>query len=561
MGVMSKLVLCAVAMLAVSCGEVVDTPTDTEVDPCATGTCECTAATEDADCGAHEYCNVSATGRTCDCAAGYTSGVNGCVWTGSMRDTSFSMQNVWQPVNGALMNPTAVGSVDPGEASFLPSALCSLAHVKQAVDMPTFAKAEPLVLELTYKNAIDFQMFFDQVLMGVSFGGGWSPFPNFSDANFHSVRICLPEGAYAPRGTTGAGAPVTFAFGPFQQPDRCPMSSVTNFAVDHAAIVAANAGECGAMPGQGVNFDAEGTGGWTFTTSGSSSGGFASGVGASGSRAARINLAGRCEAARMETTINVPAVANPAIDMFVGATAGARGTISFGGLFSMPLFDSIPAVTTTRTLHMCLPPALRGQTMNVQFFASGGSGACADVLNNQVFADNVRVVDDPTCDSRDNFVNPGFEQGTQPWGASGSQSTSTSAAIIRSAAGQAHGGTKYLALESYGRCTNSAYTMLPVVPSPSGGAGPALKFFAKVGANPDASTFVSSRGAPTQTLTEGGAYLPYTFCLNPLYAGRPQTVFLSHSGGSGLCDNSNYVQQNAFIDDITVTTDPTCPAQ
>lgn len=556
------LYLIAIVTLGFGCGEVVnrDPP-----DPCANGTCECDVATEDADCGTHQYCNATDTGRTCECVAGYTKGVNGCVWTGAVEDPELSKATTWTPVNGALMNPSAVGGVDPGEASFLPSALCSLAHVKQAVTMPTFARSEPLVLELSYKNQRVFNPGgggTDEVLMGVAFGDNWSPLPNFGDANFHSVRICLPEGAYAPTGTAGAGAPVTFAVGPYQQPGACPNSLITNFAVDHAAIVPPSAGECGTRFGEGLNADAEGTGGWTFTVSGTSTGGFAAGIGANGSRAARINLGQRCDGARLETTFNVPATANPAFEMFVGAGPGANPTISFTTGVSLSAFPSVSLATQTRTLRMCLPPALRGQTMGVSLSVSGGSGACADVLNLQAFADNVRVVDDPACAADERFTSGGFEQGAAPWGTFGFSGTTAAAAIVRNAPGQARSGTRYLAIESYGRCSSAGYTMMPIVPPSVGPAGPALKFFANVGVNPDATTTVRPRsGTMTQTLTEGGGYRPYTVCLNPLYVGRPQQVFLRQDGGSGLCDTSNYVQQNALIDDVEVTTDPACSPQ
>lgn len=552
---MRKLALWTLALVLAACGEVVQPP---DPDPCANGgTCECTVATEDADCGAHQFCNVSDTGRTCDCVAGYTDGVNGCVWTGAVQDPGFASATAWTPANGALLNATAVGSVDPGEVSFLPSSLCTLGHVTQMVKMPTFEKSEPLVLELSYKNGIDFQNF-DRALMGVAFGDSWSPFPNFSDANFHSVRICLPAGAYAPSGTPGAGAPVPFAFGPYQQPDRCPNSTVTAFAVDHAAIVMANAGECGARFGEGANFDAEGMGGWTFTVSGGSSGGFVAGAGVGGSRAARINLAQRCDSALMQTTINVPDVPNPAFEMFVSAGPGANPSLSFSTLFTTSVFPTTTPAAQNRTLHMCVPPTLRGQTVGVSLSVSGGSGVCSDTLNLQVSADNARVVDDPACASTDGLPSPGFEQGGVPWGAYFFVSTSTANATISSSA---HSGTKALALQSNGRCSSSGYTVMPRVPAPSGGAGPALKFFASVGVNPDATTFARPRGGTTLTLTEGGGYLPYTVCLNPLYAGRAQPVIIGHDGGSGLCDNSNYTQQTALIDDLTVTTDPSCPAQ
>ncbi|HWO23743.1 MAG TPA: hypothetical protein VNO30_33610 [Kofleriaceae bacterium] len=551
---MSKLGLCILTLVVVACGEVVDS----DDDPCKTGTCECTVATEDTDCGAHQFCNATAAGRTCDCVAGYTDGVNGCVFTGTIQDPGLASPTAWTPANGALMNPTAVGGVDPGEASFLPSALCGLAHVKQAVTMPTFAKSEPLVLELNYKNAYDIQNG-DRVLMGVSFGGNWSPFPNFFDAMFHSTRICLPEGAYAPPGTAGAGAPVTFAFGPFMTPNRCPNSTISNFAVDHAAIVAANAGECSERFGEGVNADAETTGGWTFSVTGTSSGNFVTGSGANGTRGARITLGQRCDSASVQTQINVPMVENPAFEMFVNAGPNANPTLTFTELYSTTVFTAASPVAQSRTVHMCLPPALRGQVLPLTVSQSGGSGVCADVLNLQVTVDNARVVDDPACGSTENITNPGFEQGATPWGAYGTSSYSTATATIGTAT--PHGGARQLTLQSLGRCSSSGYTMLPIVPAASGGAGPALKLFANVGVNADAQTSLAARGATSQMLTEGGGYRQYTVCLNPIFAGRVQPVSLSHYGGSGLCDNSNYTPQSALIDDIEVTTDPMCPAQ
>jgi hypothetical protein len=51
--------------------------------------------------------------------------------------------------------------------------------------------------------------------------------------------------------------------GPYDEASDCPSTSVTNFAIDHAQIVAADPGECGASLGAGVHGDAEGTGEWT----------------------------------------------------------------------------------------------------------------------------------------------------------------------------------------------------------------------------------------------------------------------------------------------------------
>jgi hypothetical protein len=530
---------------------------DAPPDPCAApNVCECEVATEDSDCGVHQFCEASASGRTCECVAGYTRGNDGlCLFTGTVQDSAFRETDKWTPVNGALLNTTAVGAIDPGEASFLPSALCGLAHVRQDVEMPSLRKSEPLVLVLSYRNQIDFNNF-DSVLMGVSLGGGWFPLPFFNDANFRTTRLCLPEGGYAPAATSGRGAPVTLAFGPYQKPSRCPNSTVTNFAIDHVSIVKANPGECTGTPGQGINFDAEGQGGWTFTTSGSSSGGFANGLGVGGSRAAQVTLGARCDSAVMATSFDVPSVANPMLEMFVGTRPGTNGTVSFGeNLLTMAL----PSGSST-TLRLCLPPSLRGQTMGMRFSMSGGSGSCAEILNHQVFADNVRVIDDPTCASADGYTNLGFEHAGQAFGSFGLKGSSTADAIVRTSANLAHSGTRYLSLESNGRCSSSGLTLLVTVPAAVGTAGPALTFFANVGNNPDASTRVIADGV-NLLLPEGGGYRKHTVCLSPLFTGRPQIVQISHNGGSGLCDNSNYPQQTALIDSIEVTTDPGCAAQ
>src|SRR5690242_10880566 len=73
----------------------IDAPTDAPPDPCDTHTCECTVATEHADCGAHEYCNVDAVSRTCACVAGYADVGGGCAWVGTVKDIGFAAPDKW----------------------------------------------------------------------------------------------------------------------------------------------------------------------------------------------------------------------------------------------------------------------------------------------------------------------------------------------------------------------------------------------------------------------------------------------------------------------------------
>lgn len=253
----------ACAFAVVGCGEVVKTSPDADVDAdvCASGTCECTAATESTDCGAHEYCNETATSRTCECVAGYTEDGDECVWTGVIEDPGFEQASAWTTVRGALVNPTAVGGQSPGEVSFIPSVLCDLPYVEQTFEMPAFDKSEPLVLELSYKSLADFDTG-DRVLPGISLGASWTALPQQSSDSFQTVRVCLGERAYAPADTEGRGGPVTLELGPLNKPYSCPGSvGGVVFAIDHAQIVEAAEGECGDRPGVGPNHDAEGTSG------------------------------------------------------------------------------------------------------------------------------------------------------------------------------------------------------------------------------------------------------------------------------------------------------------
>lgn len=559
----------AVGMIALAaCGEVKPPNTD----PCEQPgvVCECTAADEATTCpGAHRACNVTDTNRTCDCVAGYAMGQSGCVWTGSVKDPGFANATTWTVGNGALLNTTAVGGVDPGEVSYVASALCGLGFAKQTFDMPTFAKAEPLVLELSYKNQIvQGQSGFDTVLMGVSLGGGWSSLPAFNDAMFHTTRLCLGEAGYAPSGTTGKGAPVTLAVGPYDQPRGCPNTMVNNFSIDHAAIVMANAGECGAMPGISANNDAEGTGGWTFTTSGSgtSVGAFIAGIGEGGSRAARITLNQRCDSAQMSTSISVPRVANPALDAFVGlSNNSAFGFLSIGAqAFGVaPVQLPLPA-PGMGNYHACLPPSLSGQTSTLNFIVRNvASGSCADVLNYQLWADNVKVVDDPTCMTTANVTNPGFERKGIATGAfvnSGYAAPNPDGAVaIRSAAGTAHGGTSYLQVDSFVNCSLQGMTTLITVPPASGTAGPAVKFFASASVNANAMV-TAFAGATRLTITQGNGYQPYTLCLSPLFVGRPQAVTFQNpvTQFGTVCGGAN--AETLLVDDLQVTTDAACPA-
>jgi hypothetical protein len=531
---------------------------------CTGGSCQCTVATEATDCGPHEFCDASGGVQQCACVAGYTNPGGGCVWTGAVQDPGISGATAWTVVHGALLNPTAFGGIDPGEADFLPFTLCTQGHIRQTFDMPTFAKAQPLVLELSYKSAMQMggQFGLGYAMMGVSWDRGWVPLPYFFDAKFHTTRLCLGESAFAPVGTTGRGHPVTLSLGPYDDAIDCPNTVVTNFAIDHAQVIAANPGECGTQFGQGVNPGAEGTGGWTFSSSDPGNG-FIDGIGVGGSRAARAYSTCGHQVS-MKYPIDVVA-RNPALEMYVATTGGAASTIAgaWVGFGRFPI--DVPPVGQSAALHMCLPPSLAGQSTDLVLQVLANAITACEVLpDSSIVADEVRVVEDPACQPNDAAGNPGFERPGAMFGAATGNVVNGSAVVIRDAPGVAHSGAGYLSIESYARCSVSEVVLAPIVPAPTATAGPALTFYSNVGGSPDASTNAGSSVAFVE-LAKGGGWIKNTLCLDPAFAGRPTLVGFSQYGGNGGpgqgCDSIGYGVQAALIDDLEVTTAPSCPVK
>jgi len=524
----------------------------------------CSLATEALDCGPHQACDATGGALRCACVAGYTDSGQGCVWTGTVRDPAISELATWSTARGALLNPTAAGGIDPGEASFTPAALCTVGSIRQTFEMPTLERAEPLVLELSYKDMYDFLgQEQGHALMGVSWGRGWVPLEFFFDARFHTTRICLGESAYAPAGTPGRGKPVTLSLGPYEQATDCPGTGVTNFAIDHAQIVTANPGECGTRFGEGVNSGAETTGGWTFV---GPNGGFVPGIGVGGSRAARV-LSSCGVQVRMTHPLDIVA-SNPALELFLGVTGGAASTIAE---VRVALLTPIlaPPVGQTAAMHVCLPPSLAGQSTTISFSVLANAiSDCAQIPDSSLLADDVHVVEDAACQPNDAAGNPGFEEPGVVFGARTADQVGDgivrSAAVIRNTPGIAHSGTGYFALESYGNFSSSTLTLAPIVPAPQGSAGPALTLFSDIENAPDTTTDVITPRTAVR-LEKAAGWIKNTICLDPALVGRPEQVLISHYGGTPASSPSGpasgYGTQAALIDDLEVTTDPSCPAQ
>lgn len=513
--------------------------TPPDADPCETATCECET---DGDCGAHEVCDTSGPGRVCVCAPGYVG--DPCSWGGAPEDPGFQNPDAWTSVNGALVNPSATGSIDTGEMDLVPSAVCTMGRISQVFTMPTYDRAEPFVAEVTYQTTSGM---FSYVGAAVGFNRSWTNLPNVN--NWQTTRICLGEGAY--------GGPVDFQASVDASPYDCASSPASTVAIDHFEVKVAAPHEC-PVPGEALNGNAEADYGWDFTSSGGSTAGFVAGAGNGGTRAARFNLNARCEGVSMTMRFSVPmadSMPSPALEFWWRGKSG----VSFPMAVDNRSASTLVGTGAAETAHFCLPASTRGNVVNVRFTTSGGSGLCSDILNYDLSVDDVRLVSDPNCGTAGDLFDPGFESAPTPLLLGYKSSVKWQQVNALDDPTRAHSGSGLLQFVQQTFCNSSAYTNDLWVPESPSGTGPAIKFWSNV------STGVVTTAAYAGPYPFAGANVPTgggwrlnTVCLPGTWANRWFPLRIGVNGGSGACDVDNGSVDNFYFDDFEIANDPAC---
>lgn len=557
-------------------------PADVAEDPCVGAICECTAATQDADCGVHQVCDESGPGRTCKCAPAYADKGAGCVFAGAPRDPGFMDPTAWTPFgDGASVKATAAGPIDPGLAVITPNGMCTGAGLMQTFVMPPLSKAEPLKASVTFGIA--------NPAPGVFVGGGFTGQVNvevggrfFADGlvspnSYHTASFCLGDSDY--------GRPVNIRIMTLGGPTTCPSSLPGAFTIDQFVVQPAATNEC-PPPGIVTNGDFEGTGGWAFTAVQGATTMILGNVGESSSRAAQLTTTTRCSEASLAGMVAIPArIANPAIDLYYGSPSGradGRLTVSLDGKH----VSVLPARDTPGHSHICLPKWAIGTTGELRFLlqpdavGTGVSGnACTTPLAKTWTIDSVRIVSQATCGAIGDNTDPGFERiaiatgATVGWGLTDGfigDLKGASAAIVSSRS-DAHTGAGVLQLAATSPCASEAGADLSfVVPSAQGAAGPALKLFANIGTtNVNSKTTVTIGASATSgttvsvyaevrfTIPAQVGYAQHIVCIPKRLSNRLLTARFSTQAVGGDC-LAPFPEERAFIDDVELTTDPSC---
>ncbi len=540
-----------------ACGEVEKLAADAGVDDPCTGTCECRI---DTDCaGTHTVCDDQITNRTCECAAGYIAGVGGaCEWSGVVEDPGFQSTARWTLGTGVAIdqNLNVAGMIDPGVARFTGDGLCNLQRANQGVVMPKLSRAEPLVVVTTYRyTSVSFE---DFAATAIGVGTAWHDESRLSFGQFETSRFCLGAASYAPESSKGKGVPLPVELMPTRRTFDCAMPG-TALELDHVEIKPADPGEC-PVPGSASNGDAEGLGGWAFNVSfangpDSSTASIQPGVGEAASAGAKLFMNRRCDGVALSNTISIPdsaTLASPAISIFNRTSSGATVNWSLAGV---PL-PTIAGSGQPSTIRMCAPAFTRGGAVILSANIDG-SGACADTPNFESTFDNFKLINDPSCGTDTTITDAGFESPLALIGASANQGRSLARTLNDPA--NAHGGAGVLQLSVDHLCEGPRWQANVVTPPSSATGGPALTFFYK--ATPKASyDFAVFVAGASFSATSDNQYHQGTICLDPKLIGRSQSVQFTMSGGGGTCATV-IAAETAFVDDLAVITDPTCPTQ
>jgi hypothetical protein len=491
------------------------------------------------------------------------------VFDAAPDDSGFVSPSVWTAVGvGASVNVAATGNIDPGQGEITKDGMCAFSGFTQTFEMPPLDRAEPFKLSVTYSGVSpQFDLFNAQFSIGV--GGEFFDAVPPTNA-YRTDTFCLGPRAY--------GGPVEFRVGTFGGPN-CTGTSTSVLAVDKLQVLPAGPGEC-PPPQTVVNGDFEGAApAWTFNAVQGATAAIVAGVGEGGTKGAQLTTANRCSEASMTGTIAFPsqtAMPNQAIDVFWSGTFGGRLTMSLDGKNMGELVSQSTTGTHTR---VCVPAWATGTTTSLGLFLQrNADNACTTALAKSFAIDNISIVSEATCNNPTDITDPGFERvanlngPASGWGLLNGyvNDQEGSTATIVNASSLAHTGNGVLELVGANECVivGDGGADLPlIVPAPQGAAGPALKFFAKVGAaNAKTDTRVGlmplSTISPNQLLLpENGTYTQSTLCLPAALARRRVTVRFSTGDSDGGGCGPNYGSEFAFVDDVELTTDSTCPAQ
>lgn len=543
-------------------------------DACDGGSCTTTVCGS-ITCGPHQVCDDSSGSPVCKCAVGYAGGAT-CTWVSAPLDPGFqnTPPNSWTLSGGAVLEPAAAGSVEPGDVHFPHAAICattsgtSSGRVMQTIQVPPYSVAEPLALNMTAVMTCSSsdqgcaeENGSDSHGIGVMLNGGYSLLKTPTTDVYSQSFLCLGERAF--------GGPLSIVLS--ADGNGCGDSSLNYDAlVDHADIEPTPA--CPA-PGTVTNADFEGTNGWGLA----GNGGVAelkTGCGVASSSCGHLHSDNWSQEPQVSELMSVPGdVTQPNAALQISYSAS---TVPTGGALQVAIdnqdIGELVSTGGSATAHLCVPDWAKGMMRTVSFqvdYRNDSSSGNGFSETRDFAIDNFKWVTDASCPASVPIGDPGFEgaDASRAWVLQAYQGISPVAVSQIATDANAHGGTKSLHLSISNCNENASASTTFTVPAPTSTEGPALTLYFKAPSSTNGElTYQFSTSAldatldqTTSTVITGGSsstWTKKTICIDPGLAGRGRfLIFRARLGNS--C--SGTFTSDMYIDDVVPTTDASCP--
>jgi hypothetical protein len=498
-------------------------------------------------CPAKSACEDASGTAICVCLTGYEMFEGACRWGSVPADQGFQQPNVWTASGAATIDAAHNGFEDVGVGLLGASAICGTGSlISQTFPMPSYADAEPLVLQVS-SRVVDPDDVCNSINLGTRINGGWHW--HALSKTFQTFTTCLGERGY--------GGPVELGFRSTPC-STCDPGQQFSVLVDNVRIVPDAAGKCPA-PGKLLNGDFEQNAkGWTFRTQGTNAtAAVAAGVGISGSAAGRLATQVACSDASMATLASVPLASNlprAAIEIWSKGATGKVYPLRIGETPSGAPLGVIQGTGAAKVDRFCLLPSHAGLVQALQVEIPYVSGTCAAANVNELLVDGVKVVSEPSCPSTA-IIDPGFENGAAAPNLGRSWELLTSgtgtAAIVQSIS---HSGAASLRLGATQYCVNGASAAaLVVVPETQ---RPAVRFWYRF--SPGTVATASVNQPVYQQLPTVSVWTQHKVCLDPRQGGTAQPLTFAVSPPSGGCATT-FAEHVLWVDDIEIVDDPSCP--
>jgi hypothetical protein len=470
----------------------------------------------------------------------------------TLRDPDFSTTTTWSIPDEVALTP--------GAATFSLAAVCDHRVITQTVLTPPLSCARPLVM--TVNVALND---LDRVNFVFGFGGKWYP---QLFAGIPIWNMCL--------GTSAFGGQQTLAFGGAINQAFCPaLPDATNsITIQHLSIAEDVQGVC-PLPGVVTNGDFEdGAARWTLF----SGGGVAEivpGRGEGASTGARIATDHFCQQPAIRGVISLPSSAmlpNPALRVWSNGTKNAVASVRIGPRPPDYLLGAtyLPGQGGPASAHVCIPRWAQGtaQQFELGLALTEHAEQCQMLVAREIIFDGLSFVTEPACAAEANVFDPGFEQAADPssvasfWALQRYEDVPTSDVELVLDPTIAHTGKVAARFTGSGPCPVATLSGAVTMPGADGANGPALKFWydashtSHLGLGVSLGAFSMPLALPVTT-----TWTQFTACLDPRLATHPDllTFSLFSTDGGGTCSDT-FPTETVLLDDVELTTDPSCPS-